>query len=274
MRYHWTYIIFAAVIATALLPASILQAVVTEPAPQVQTLPPGVVQLEDFRYSVYVFEPQGFKKSQQPTALIVIGDAPEKTIKAWMPAAKKKTLLVISPEMRIRNEDVSTKNDDWLLNLKKEIWLRYQVKRFFLAGEDKKAHYAAYFGLKYPDAFESIGAIGASWVGPFEKLIRYSDSPKNQVPFFIAIKDKDPLFLDIQQRAEELRSKGYEFRLVILDKKDEEKSPSLKNDLLQWMMGRQVVAEMVAAKTAAQKTPPQRPWKAKFSKAVEEFFAV
>lgn len=257
-----------------MLPATALHAAVAKSAVQAQTLPPGVVQLKDFRYPVYVFEPQGFKKTLQPTALIVIGDAPEKTIQAWMPVAAKKTLLVVSPEMRLRDNDVSPKTDDWLLNLKKEIWLRYQVKRFFLAGQDKKAHYAAYFGLRYPDAFESVGAIGASWVGPFEKLIRYSDSPKNQAPFFIAIKDKDPLFLDIQQRAGELRSKGYEFRLVVLDKKGEEKSPALKNDLLQWMMGRQVVAEMVAAKTAAQKTPSQPKWKAKFSKAVEEFFAV
>ncbi len=273
MRNHWTYIIFTAVIAAVFLPAMPLLAAV-ESAAQAQTLPPGVAQLEDFRYPVYVFEPQGFKKSRQPAALIVIGDAPEKTIQAWMPAAAKKNLLVVSPEMRLRDDDVSTNSDDRLLNLKKEIWLRYKVKRFFLAGEDMKAHYAAYFGLKYPDAFDSVGAIGASWVGPFEKLVRYSDKPKNQAPFFIVIKDKDPLFLDIQQRAEELRSKGYEFRLVVLDKKGEEKSPALKNDLLQWMMGRQVVAEMVAAKTAAQKSPPQRPWKAKFSKVVEEFFAV
>ena len=128
MRYHWTYITFAAAILFFAAPLHLQAAETTASA---KLLPENVIQLQDVRYPVYVFEPQGFKKSSQPTALIAIGDVPEKVIRKWIPAATEKNLIVVSPEMRLRDDDVSTHSDDWLLNLKKEIWLRYKAKRFF-----------------------------------------------------------------------------------------------------------------------------------------------
>ncbi len=231
-------------------------------------LPSGKIELTDFRYPVYLFGPKFLKRPDFLTMLMVLADdkSLEETVDEWAAVAEKHNVIVVVPELRMRDEDVPYKIDEWLIKMKKDLMMRYEIRRVYIIGHGSKAHYAAYLGMKYPREFTAAGTLNGSWVGGFEKLAKPSSKAKKQIPFFVAVQQTDSSAAEAQKKTTELTQKGYDVRLVMLEKKDEENSDALKSDMLTWF---ESVVSNVAVQAA---TRPS--FKDKVNKVIEEFFAV
>ncbi len=233
-------------------------------------LPTGLVKLDDFRYPVYVSVPEDYRAGKSLSMILVIPDGKDslkKTASSWSSMDGADRFLIVVPEVKFPQDDVPYKTDDWLLNVKKTLALRYGTHLIYLVGKGTKAHYAAYLGLKYPQEFSAVMLLGDSWVGPFEKLTKLSERPKKQEPFFVALPEKDKKAAAVQERAQLLLSKGYPIRVVMLEQAGEEDTSSFRKDMLTW--GEKAVVEQ-----AEKIKQNQGKFQEKFSTALEDFFAV
>lgn len=227
------------ILMLSLTPASFgVEAVKAPRAPKKVELPKDIVKWEESRYPIYIFKPKAFETAEVPQGILLLSGDSDKAILEWKAAADSAGMLLVSAEPQILDKDVSEKADEWVLNTARQLGLQNNVKNFYLVGSGNKAHYAAYLGLKYPAKFAGVASIGASWVGPFEQLIRYSENDKKQTIFFVAMQQNDPFLEATKARTEELREKGYSAELIILEKKGEEKSENLKADALMWLQAR------------------------------------
>lgn len=232
-------------------------------------LPTGLVELKEFRYLVYLFVPPGYKKAKERSMIAVFpsDDALENSVNDWTELAKKRNMLILVSEAKVRDTDVPYPFDDWFLNVQKTLALRYGVSKTYLVGEGNSAHYISYLGLKHPEKFAGVGAVGDSWVGPFAKLTKLSGKPRNQAPFFVALPQKDKNAAAAQKTAEEMTAKGYEVRLVMLDKKDEEKTARFRDMMADWFI-KSAIAHDMKLRTS------KKSFKQKASTAFEEFFSM
>lgn len=221
--------------------------------------------LKDFRYPMMVYAPSENQTGDMIIALSM-KKSPQDLIEEWKPTARKGGLHVLAIEIELRDGEQPTFVDNWLLNLKREMALRYRVKNFYLLGYDDRAHYASYFGLRHPQAFTAYAAIGGSWAGPFEKMVKPTPKAKKHAPFFIALFKKDEKLAAAQTYSTDLTGKGYDVRFIVLDRVGEEFSDAFLKDLTSWLK------EQNRKKEAGQNKPES--FKGKVSTAVDEFLAV
>ena len=236
-------------------------------------VPTGLVEMKNFRYPVYLFVPPGYKASRAYPFLMVlpeIGEAPEKAIQKWLGLGKKKGLIILVPELKLRLDDVPYQTDTWILQLKKDVTGRYHTApdKTFLIGQGESAHYVAYLGLRYPEQFAGAALLGGSWVGSLDKLMTLNRRPKKQIPFFVAVPVAGPsqLYEKTEKKAYELTAKGYP---VILEKLEEGKD-ALSADYLahvtDWL-------EEKSASWSKVRQESEKKFKEKVSTGVEEFFS-
>jgi pimeloyl-ACP methyl ester carboxylesterase len=232
-------------------------------------LPTGLVELKEFRYPVYLFVPPGYKKTKERSMVAVFPSESslEEAANKWSELAKKRNMLVLISEAKVRDEDVPYQFDTWFLNVQKTLAQRYGVTRTFLLGEGLAAHYAAYLGLKYPDRLAGIATLGGSWVGPFAKLTKLSAKPRGQAPFFAALPQDDKKAAEAQATAERMTAKGYDVRLLMLEKKDEEKTGHFREMMIDWLV-KSAAAHETKLRTS------KKSLKEKTSTAFEEFFSM
>ena len=233
--------------------------------------PTGFLQLDNFRYPVYLLVPQTYDASRPYPLILALPDekdSPEAYAKEWADWAKKKGYLVLVPTLKLRLEDVPYGTDEWLLNLKKEITGRYNITpdRIYLIGEGSSAHYAAYLGVNYPAEFSAVGLVEGSWPGPLEKLLRLSSRPIKQNPFFVAISENSAdLLKTTEAKAYQLTKKGYPVYLERIAGPSGELSPELRDQILEWLE-KKANSWLLVIKES------ERSWKEKFFVGVEEFF--
>ena len=233
--------------------------------------PTGFMELDNFRYPVFLFVPQNYKPSQSYPLIIALPDekdSSEAFAKEWTPLAKNKGYIILVPAMEVRSDDVPYRTDGWLLKLKKEIMSRYKIapERVYLIGKSSSAHYAAYLGINYPREFSAVGLVGGSWTGPFEKLLRLSSRPRKQSPFFVAIPEDNPRLLKATEaKAYQLTKKGYPVYLEKISDSKGTLTNDFRNHMLQWL-------EKKGQSWLGVIQESERSWKEKFFIGVEEFF--
>jgi len=95
--------------------------------------------------------------------------------------------------MVMRDGGLPQDQDQYLLNLKNELSKQYPISKskMFLVGEGSRADYAAYFGVTYPEAFKGVALLDGGWGGVYNSMIRYKKTDKDQVPFYVALKNAD-----------------------------------------------------------------------------------
>lgn len=220
--------------------------------------------IKDLRYPMHVSVPAAGERTGDMIIALTRKKDTKAVAKEWSQA--QKGFLVLAVDIELKDGEQPTYTDQWILNLKREMTLRYNVKRFYLLGYDERAHYVSYFGLQHPRAFTAYAAIGGSWAGPFEKIVRPTDKARKQAPFFIAMPKEEKVLDASQNYAKDLTSKGYNVRFVVFEKVGEDSSLSFLNDLMVWFQEQN-------QKQEAYKNRPKT-FKDKVSEAKEEFFAL
>ena len=213
----------------------------------------GLMELDEFRYPVYLFVPENYQISgSYPLVMAVPGEeeSAEDMIEDWSKAAKKKNWIVVVPNLpSLRSGELPYDNDEWFLNLKNTLQGRYSIAptKVFLIGSGGAAHYAAYLGLQYPEEFSSVGLLGGSWVGPFEKITRMSKRPRKQLPFFVSMKEQNvSLMKRTEVKAYQLTKKGYPVYLEKLNSEESYSSQDVRERMMSWMQEKaQVWAEVI-----------------------------
>lgn len=233
-------------------------------------IPKGLVELKDYRYPVYVFVPPGHDNFLFNSMLLLIPDTretPDELVQDWLQVAKKRNLIVVVSDVQRERSDVPYHTDAWMLKLKKDMADRYHVGRTYLIGKGEGAHYAAYLAMQYPKEFSGAGLLDGSWTGPFEKLIRISDKPVAQVPFFIALYAPDAeLMTQTESKAYQLTAKGYPVYLERFEKDEKVDAVDMKTRMMDWLQKKAETWTQVLGKKGKTK-------KEKFSNWLGEFFA-
>lgn len=234
------------------------------------TVPTGLLELTEYRYPVYLFVPPNYKPDRDYPFLISVpdeGESPEENIKFWMGRAKRKSMILLSAS-NLRPEDLPTKMDDWLLSIKRDVSDRYRTDndKTYLIGMNGGAQYASYLGMNYPEQFSAVAALGGSWAGKYEKLLRMQKRPRKQVPFFVALKDdQKSLFESTRKIAFELEKKGYPIYLVKMEDGEDFASNDFKEKVLDWLDEKSRAWKDVVAES-------KKPLKEKISMSIEDFF--
>lgn len=204
-------------------------------------LPTGLMQLTDFQYPVYLFVPENYKGDRDYALIIsfpALGEPLEAHIKYWVSQAKRRSMLVLVPSVLAHENDAPTNFDKWFLGVKEEVQKRYQIsgQKVYLVGKKDGAHYAAYLATNYPEQFTAVALLGGSWVGPYEKAIHPSARMSRQRPFFVALEDKDPAFIQkTEQKARQFEKKGYPVYLEKTYTDESLASDDFKKSLLNWL---------------------------------------
>lgn len=238
-------------------------------AGKVQT---GSQELKDYRYPVSLYVPDNFDASKTYPLLVALPDVdtdPAPYLAEWTQVGKAKNYIILVPTLKIRISEVSVQADQWLLKVKKDITERYNVdpSRVLLTGKKQGSHYAAYLGVRYPGEFSAVALMGQAWPGPLGSIMELKNSANKQLPFFAALDEADESYYQAAELfAGKMTDKGYPVYLQKAKKEDFDLIDIKKQALAWFDEKRETWARQVAESN--------KTWKAKFSKAYHEFFAV
>lgn len=236
------------------------------------TIPTGLMELKDYRYPVFLYVPPTYAPDKDYPLLMALpgeGESPEKNMEYWISLGKRHNVIIVSPSAHWP-DDLPYQMDKWLIQLKDEIAQRYRVssKRIYLAGRNASAHYASYLGVKYPDQFSGVAALGGSWVGRYERLIKLQSRPDGQMPFYILIQDNQgDFFKRTETWAYQFEKKGYPVYLRKLAKDEDVSSYDFKKQILDWFEEKSADWQLKAAES-------KKTFRARFDKGVRDFFTV
>jgi len=235
-------------------------------------VPTGILELEGYKYPVLLLIPDSYtRKIGYPMIVTIpsLGQEPKEALSYWEGMARRGNMIVVAP-MNLRPDDLPTRVDEWILEIIKDVTLRYRVdkERIYLFGKDDGAHYAAYLGTKYPETFAVTALVSGSWIGTYEELIKPFSSPSQQRPFLIYLReDQEDLYKETAKKALEFESKGYSVQVKTVVGEDALARIEFKKQLFELLETknqewRDVVSE-------SDKTLKQR-----FRSAVKDFFTV
>ncbi|MBI3306380.1 MAG: hypothetical protein HYZ84_01050 [Candidatus Omnitrophica bacterium] len=236
------------------------------------TIPTGLMELKDYKYSVYLYVPPAYEPDKDYPLLIALageGESPEKNMEYWMSLGKKHNVIIVSPAAHWP-EDLPYQMDRWLIQLKDEIAQRYRVSptKTYLVGKNGGAHYASYLGVNYPDQFSAVAALGGSWVGKYEKLMHLRSRPEGQVPFLVMTQgDQVDFVKKTEAWAYEFEKKGYPIYLRRIGADEDVASDDFKKQILDWFEEKSEDWQSKVAKS-------KKTFRSKFDKAVKDFFTV
>jgi predicted peptidase len=240
---------------------------------QSATVPSGLVEVEGFKYPVYLFIPKDYK-TDRTYAMIMI--APAENMKAQdqieylTGLAQRKSIFILAPYVLWPKSGTTPYQlDDWLLSVKRDITERFPINknRVYLLGKDSGAQYAGYLGAKYPQEFSAVALIGEAWDGPFSQLVRQQWDAHDKVPFFVALKAGGEAMTRNQVWLDAFQKKGYPLHLVEYKNDEELADLEFKKSVFDWM-------EATSQSWAVSVAQKQKTWKGKFKKGVKDFFAV
>ena len=240
---------------------------------QSATAPSGLLQVEGFKYPVYLFVPKDYKLDRTYSMILI---APAEFIKAEQQIeyltglAQRKSVFILAPYVLWpKSGTVPYSLDEWLLSVKKDMVQRFPInkKRVYLVGKGSGAQYAAYLAVKYPHEFAAAALLGEAWDGPFSKLVEPRPGALDQIPFYVALKADGDAKLRNQVWFDKLQQKGYPIHLVNYKTDEELDSLDFKKSFFEWI-------EETSQSWAVAAASSQKNWKGKFKKGVKDFFAV
>lgn len=233
----------------------------------------GVFEWEGLKSPVWVVVPQEFNvKRSYPLYISIPGELekPEEHAKSWAPLADKNGFLVMVPTLAIRSGEVSDAHNEWILEVKEQIASAYPVARhkIFVIGWNRNAPYAAGLAFNHPQDFAAAAFLGGSWVGPFEKNIRFRSQVKDQLPVYVALRGAQTVTsTQVEASAQKLQHKGYLVHLETFKDDEDLKSKEFRARVTGWLMENSDIWQDVVDK--ANKT-----WKQKIRNFFEENFFI
>lgn len=235
-------------------------------------LPTGLLELQNYRYPVYLYVPENYKPDRNYPILISVpdeGESPEELIQYWANTGKRKSMFVLCAT-NLRPEDTPYGMDDWLLGIKNDVAQRYRIDKTktFLVGRKGGGHYAAYLGTNHPDEFSSVVLLDGTWSGKYEKLLHLSKRAAHQVPFLVVASGQDEERLEqIEKEARNYEKKGYLIALMKVENWEQTQSDLFKRKVVEWMENNSDTWEKRVRES-------QKSWKEKSVLWVENFFHV
>lgn len=231
--------------------------------------PTGLFVLEK-NHPYYLYVPPDYSAEKSWGFLILVGQKekdPEAVVNPWIEWAKQNHFLIMVPSVFPRDGSVPELVDKWILGVKSETGERYRIDRSqtLLMGIGSGAHYAAYMGLNYPKEFSGAILVRGAWAGTFEKLMKPQSNPNEQIPFFVALDQKDKGFAKQREWTLKLEKKGYQITVVNLDLG--EAFSKVQERILAWHEQR------IAPKPLVTKAP-RKTFKQKWHGVVKDFFEV
>ena len=181
----------------------------------------GLIELENYKYPVFLYVPDAVKAGSKYPLVISIpdeGETAEENIKKWQSMTQVRTVIILVPTY-LRPEDVPNSYDRWLFQIKNLVSFEFPVNRkaIYLVGEKGSASYVAYLGVNFPEEFSAVALLEGSPVGAFEKLMDLKTRPSRQVPFYIALKESQQnLFESTKTKVYEFEKYGYDMEVETL----------------------------------------------------------
>lgn len=205
-------------------------------------IPTGYMEINSFKYPVYLYVPEMYKPTQPYPLLIVMEGytSPQKTVEQWMNFAKRKSMIVLSLGLDVSlTREVPLNADQFLFRVKDEVSRRYKIAsdRTYLVGRGEGAHYASYLGVNYPEQFSGVALLDGAWVGPLEKALRISDNPNKQIPFFVSFhqSENNQALLAAEEKSAVLAQKGYPVYFEKVDAKEDFGLMDFRKRMLTWL---------------------------------------
>lgn len=205
-------------------------------------IPTGFLEINSFKYPVYMYVPETYKPIQPYPLLIVMEgyNAPQKAVEQWTNFAKRKSMIVLSLGLDVSlTREIPLNADQFLLKVKDEVARRYKIAsdRTYLVGIGEGAHYASYLGVNYPEHFSGVALLDGAWVGPLQKALRISDNPNKQIPFFVSFhqSDNDQALLAVEEKSAALAQKGYPVYFEKVDAKEDFGLMDFRKRMLTWL---------------------------------------
>lgn len=236
------------------------------------TVPTGLVQLQDYKYPVFLFVPPNYKPDRGYAMILAIpgeGELPEDALKFWMGIAKRRSMIVLAPT-NLRPEDMPNAMDTWILGIMKDVTARYRVAsdRIFLIGKDSGAHYAAYLGVQYAEAFSGVALLGGAWDGKFQKLIYSRKRPGEQLPIMIALhNEQSDLLAATERQALEFEKRGYPVTLLRMEPGETFEDSDFRKHVLEWL-------DTSSEDWKRVRSEREKSFKERFRKWLDQFFRV
>ncbi len=205
-------------------------------------IPTGFLEINSFKYPVFMYVPEGYQPSQNYPMLILLGGTAtaQKSVEEWTNFAKRKSLILLATELDVSSvREVPLNADQFLIRVKEEVLKRYRVAsdRIYLVGNREGAHYAAYLGVNYPDQFSGVALLDGSWVGPLEKALRTNNSPNHQIPFFVSMHQSadEQSMKAAEDKAAWMSQKGYPVYFEKVDAKTDHTLMDFRKRMLTWL---------------------------------------
>jgi len=240
---------------------------------QSTSIPSGLLEVNGFKYPVYLFVPKDYKLDRTYAMILI---APDKLLTAQQQIeyltglAQRRSIFILAPYVLWPKSGTTPYSlDSWLLSVKNEVIGRFPInkKRIYLIGKDSGAQYAGYLAVKYPKEFSAAALLGEAWDGPFAQLVDPHSDAADQLPFYIALKVGGDARSRNQVWFDKLQGKGYPLHLVDYKTDEELDDLEFKKSVFDWM-------ESAGQSWEASVAQGQKTWKGKFKKGVKDFFAV
>ena len=229
----------------------------------------GILKLkEENLHSAYLFVPQTYNPARSYPVIISLCDDEKKLepeVQAWSAIAERSGLIVLASFAFIREGSDPQPYDQRLLGLIPKLMVQYHIARnkIFLIAQGRLAHYASYAGITYPDKFSAVALLDGAWNGPYEKMMTFQNTPRKQVPFYVALKGAEDSFkAQIASTAQKLQSKGYLIEIETLGEKEDFSSREFQKKALDWLMNKSEVWQDAVEKS-------KKTWKERFKTALE-----
>lgn len=235
-------------------------------------LPTGPLELQNYRYPVYLYVPEGYKPDRDYPMIVSVpdeGEGPESQLKYWAGIAKRRSMFVLAPT-NLWPEDVPYSMDEWLLGILSDVAKRYRIdsSKTFLVGRKSGAHYAAYLGTNHPENFSSVVLIEGAWSGQFEELMKPKKRTAKQIPFLVVASGQDEGRLsEIEKEARVYENRGYPVALMKVENWDQTQSDEFRKKVLEWL-------ETKSETWQSRVRESRKSWKEKSKRWFENFFHV
>lgn len=246
---------------------------VAQPQKPKRKLPTGLLELQGFKYPVYLYVPEGLEMEKKYPLLVMIPsetESAEKQLEYIMPVAKSLECFVLATYNLWPKQGMPYEIDKWLLKIKNDMTQRFPVdaSKIYAIGRGSGGSYAAYLITAYPSEFSGAALLGEAWEGQFSELLKPRVSAGDQMPVVAAFTaDQQANKTKNEKWVLEYQQKGYPVAVMELPDGENFDSSDFKVRLLEWLDQKGQAWKLV-------REEQNKTFKQRFKRGVKEFFEV
>jgi hypothetical protein len=253
--------------------AAIGSAEAAKPQKPRRKLPTGLLELQGFKYPVYLYVPEGLEQEKKYPLLVMVPsetDSAEKQLEYILPVAKSLECFVLATYNLWPKQGTPYEIDRWLLGIKNDMSKRFPIdaSKIYAIGRNSGGSYAAYLITAYPEEFSGAALLGEAWEGPFMELLKPRVSAGDQMPVVAAFTaDQQTTKIKNEKWVLEYQQKGYPVSVMDLPAGQDFDSSDFKVSLLEWLDQKSQSWKLI-------REEQHKTFKQRFKKGVKEFFEV